>query len=76
MELLWRRALSDKGDNLYCLVNGDLLDYDVSQKVVDCLHTLTQDYGDNECRSSFQSCVILLVEMVILSTAIYFSMVN
>ncbi|XP_078382607.1 E3 ubiquitin-protein ligase rnf213-alpha-like isoform X3 [Oculina patagonica] len=48
VELLWRRALANDGDKLYCLVNGDLLDYDISQKAVDCLHTLMQDYPDSE----------------------------
>ena len=48
MELLWRRTLADAGERLYCLVNADLLDYDVSQKAVDCLHTLMQDYPCNE----------------------------
>lgn len=59
MELFWRRALSDNGANLYCLVNADLLDYDVSQKVVDCLHTLMQDYGDNERRFLFSKLIYI-----------------
>ncbi|XP_022797655.1 E3 ubiquitin-protein ligase rnf213-alpha-like isoform X3 [Stylophora pistillata] len=45
VELLWRRALVSDGKKLHCLVNGDVLDYDVSQKVVDSLHTLMQDYS-------------------------------
>ncbi|XP_022806306.1 E3 ubiquitin-protein ligase RNF213-like [Stylophora pistillata] len=48
VELLWRRALASNGEKIHCLVNGDLLDYDVSQKVVDCLFTLLQDYSNPE----------------------------
>ena len=51
MELLWRRALASSGEKLHCLVNGDLLDYDVSQKVVDCLHTLMKEYSDIDSHS-------------------------
>ena len=68
MELLWRRALADDGEKLYCLVNGDLLDYDVSQKAVDCLHTLMQDYSDNEGKLFFfEKGISLLLDMGIQS---------
>ncbi|CAH3163087.1 unnamed protein product, partial [Porites evermanni] len=46
VELLWRRALTDPEGKFYCLVMGDLLDYDVSQKAVDCLHTLMGEYNN------------------------------
>ena len=40
--LLWRRALSDRLDRVFCLVRVDLLDYDVSVKAEQQLHTLMQ----------------------------------
>jgi len=55
VELLWRRALAETaGERLYCLVHGDLLDYDVSQKAVDSLHTLMRVYPYNESKNVFQ----------------------
>ena len=42
MELLWRRAVVDEQGLLFCLVNADLLDYDVSQQAVRSLEMLTQ----------------------------------
>ena len=55
VELLWRRALADRaGERLYCLVHADLLDYDVSQKAVDSLHTLMRDYPCNESKDVIQ----------------------
>ena len=54
VELLWRRALAEtSGQRLYCLVQADVLDYDVSQKAVDSLHTLMQDYN-NESKNVLQ----------------------
>lgn len=44
-------------NKLHCLVNGDLLDYDVSQKVVDCLHTLMQVYPHTESKCCSTICV-------------------
>ncbi|KAJ8315845.1 hypothetical protein KUTeg_007995 [Tegillarca granosa] len=32
LDIFWRRALFDTSDRVYCLVNADLLDYDVSDK--------------------------------------------
>lgn len=32
---------------------GDLLDYDVSQKAADCLHTLIRDYNNESNTSIF-----------------------
>ena len=40
--LLWRRALSDRLDRVFCLVRADLLDYDVSVKAEQQLHNLMQ----------------------------------
>ena len=45
---------------MYCLVRGDLLDYDVSQKAVDSLHTLMQDYPRKESKGLVLSCVFIL----------------
>ena len=58
MELLWRRALAETGERIYCLVRGDLLDYYVSQKAVDCLHTLMQDYPEHESKDFFLILII------------------
>ena len=43
--LLWRRALSDRLDRVFCLVRADLLDYDVSVKAEQQLHSLMQGKG-------------------------------
>lgn len=32
MEIFWRRAVFDTTDRIHCLVGGDLLDYDVSDR--------------------------------------------
>ena len=32
VEIFWRRAVFDTTDRLYCLVSGDLLDYEVSDR--------------------------------------------
>ena len=55
--MLWRRALTDPQGKFHCLVMGDLLDYDVSQKAADCLHTLIRDY-DNESNISIFGLVL------------------
>ena len=38
--------MTDPEGKFHCLVMGDLLDYDVSQKAADCLHTLIRDYNN------------------------------
>lgn len=58
MELFWRRALAETGERIYSLVYGDLLEYDVSQKAVDCLHILMQDYPENESKAFFLIVII------------------
>ncbi|XP_046861644.1 E3 ubiquitin-protein ligase rnf213-alpha-like [Xenia sp. Carnegie-2017] len=42
IELLWRRAVGDNTGRLFCLVNADLLDFDVSQEALRLLESLTQ----------------------------------
>ncbi|XP_046861659.1 E3 ubiquitin-protein ligase RNF213-like [Xenia sp. Carnegie-2017] len=43
VELLWRRAVGDDTGRLFCLVNADLLDFDVSQEALRLLESLTQE---------------------------------
>ncbi|XP_046860852.1 E3 ubiquitin-protein ligase rnf213-alpha-like [Xenia sp. Carnegie-2017] len=56
IELLWRRAVLDKAGRLFCLVNADLLDFDVSQEAIRLLHFLTQG------RSKYHLVVICSIE--------------
>ncbi|XP_046860850.1 E3 ubiquitin-protein ligase rnf213-alpha-like [Xenia sp. Carnegie-2017] len=44
VELLWRRAVVDDTGRLFCLVNADLLDFDVSQEALRLLELLTQGH--------------------------------
>ena len=67
MELLWRRALTDPQGKFHCLVMGDLLDYDVSQKAADCLHTLIRDYN-NESKFSIFGLVLFLLLFIFFCT--------
>ncbi|XP_022783821.1 E3 ubiquitin-protein ligase rnf213-alpha-like [Stylophora pistillata] len=50
IELLWRRSLADHEGRLFCLVNVELLDYNVSKKAADVLDVLLHEpqYGRNE----------------------------
>lgn len=44
VELLWRRALANKGDKFYCLANVDKLDLDDSVKAKKAFDQLENEY--------------------------------
>ena len=54
--------MTDPEGKFHCLVMGDLLDYDVSQKAADCLHILIRDYN-NESNIS----ILVLVRCFIIA---------
>jgi len=41
--IFWRRALFEKGEKVYCLVNADMLSYDVSEAAAHRLEEFMQD---------------------------------
>jgi hypothetical protein len=48
VELFWRRALGlHKGGRLYCLVNADRLDYEVSKKAEETFEKLSRPISGN-----------------------------
>ncbi|XP_077867704.1 E3 ubiquitin-protein ligase RNF213-like [Saccoglossus kowalevskii] len=46
--LLWRRAMFDKSGKIYCLVNADQLDYDISTTAEVKRSQLSQDTRRND----------------------------
>ena len=50
LEIFWRRALFADGSKIYCLVNADLLDYEVSDKGE---KSLERHMKNAQCRGNF-----------------------
>ncbi|XP_056014152.1 E3 ubiquitin-protein ligase rnf213-alpha-like isoform X2 [Ostrea edulis] len=48
VEIFWRRAVFDTTDRIHCLVNGDLLDYEVSDRGERRLEHLMQKAKEND----------------------------
>ena len=73
---MWRRALTDPQGKFHCLVMGDLLDYDVSQKAADCLHTLIRDYNNESNISIFGLVLFLLLFIIVYFQEIFIIIIS
>ncbi|XP_060597648.1 E3 ubiquitin-protein ligase rnf213-alpha-like, partial [Ruditapes philippinarum] len=48
VDIFWRRAIFDGGRKIHCLVNADMLDYDVSEAAERCLEEYLLEVHHNE----------------------------
>lgn len=55
---------------------GDLLDYDVSQKAADCLHTLIRDYNNESNISIFGLVLFLLLFIIVYFQEIFIIIIS
>ena len=58
IEIFWRRALFADNNRVHCLVNADLLDYEVSDKGERTLERLMKNAESKGIKLLFITCII------------------